>query len=299
MILKKFRLCITLFTFLLPLSAITPNAMETQVANLIVNDSDQQRAEMVYDPTLHLIARKKAEDMANRAYVAHVDPDGYGPNKVVTLAGYTLPSYYPTGNSDNHIEAIIVGTLYPTATSAVEGWRSSASHEPQIFGKIINGNNPFYTNQTRYAVGYANVPGSQYTNYYVFLSAHPEPSGDEPLDAYFEWQFTYFPTPAQVDVIVDEADPDGNGISNIFEFALGYTPGQNVSLPTPAFNKITKQLQWTLPVVADLGSVLFEVQYSADLSANSFSANNVTKSGNIYSAPTGSKAFLRLFAERQ
>ncbi len=288
---------IALCILLLPLSAITPNARETQLANLIENDSEQERTEMVYDPTLHLVARKKAEDLGNRAYGAHVDPDGYGPNIAVTLAGFTLPSFYPINKDDNNIEAIIAGTDFESPTEALEGWRGSPTHRPQIFGLTVNGN-PFFKTQTRYGVGYANVPGSPFTYYYVFISAPPEPNGDEPLDAYAEWLFDDFSL-LNIDTVADEADPDGNGIPRVFEFALGYTPGQNVTIPTPAFNNVTQKLEWTLPVEADLGSVLFEVQHSIDLSANSFSSNNVTKSGNKYSAPTGAKAFLRLFAERQ
>jgi len=47
-------------------------------------------------------AQIKAEDMAKRNYMAHVDPDGYGMNHFINKAGYKLIPAFMKSNSANN-----------------------------------------------------------------------------------------------------------------------------------------------------------------------------------------------------
>lgn len=108
-----------------------------------------------------------------------MDPDGYGPNKAVTLAGYELPEWWGDDLDANFIESLAAGS--PDAASAFNAWISSEGHRIHVLGEV-----DFFREQTRYGIGYAHVPGSPYTRYYVFVSAPPIPGGDRPLEPYAE-----------------------------------------------------------------------------------------------------------------
>ena len=78
--------------------AITPKGVELEIAEMAKNHASQRRSEMIYDPILNLVARAKALDLGKRRYDGHVDPDGYGPNKAASLAGYGLPAWWGDAN---------------------------------------------------------------------------------------------------------------------------------------------------------------------------------------------------------
>ncbi len=288
--------CVYLSTFALlqafSAAAISPNAVELELAGLIAQHPDQQRAEMVYDPALHLVARAKVLDLAERAYFAHVDPDGYGPNKAVTLAGYGLPAWWGDANDLNYIESLNAGHV--SAAAAFEGWMKSPGHRAHILA-----DHSFYTGQTRYGVGYANVPGSPYRRYYAFISAPPSTGGDQELEPYTEWLFTHY-KPIEIDLDEDETDTNGNGVPRIIEFALDFDPGAAAELPMPVFNFESARLEWALPVRPDLGSVTFEVQHVECLKAGDWSANGIEISADSpFVAAMGAGGFFRLRAARE
>ena len=271
--------------------AITPNSVELEIAGMANNHAAQQRAEMVYDPILNLVARAKAIDLAERRYFAHVDPDGYGPNKAVSLAGYELPAWWGDANNLNYIESIAAG--YSDASSAFDGWLNSAGHRRHLLGE-----EGFYARQTRYGVGYVEVPGSPYQRYFVFISAPPNPAGDGQLEPYSEWLFSFY-KPAEIDRDEDTTDTNNNGMARIIEFVLGFNPENQNRLPSPVFNEAEGRLEWNLPVRADLGSVQVEVQHSADLSTGSWSVEGVNRNGFVYSIPVASRGFMRLQVSRE
>ena len=118
------------------------------------------------------------------------------------------------------------------------------------------------------------------------------------MEPYAEWLFSHF-KPKQIDLEDDASDTNNNSIPRIIEFALGFDPGAPNSLPSPAFNHAEQRLEWTLPVLPDLGSVQFEVQHRGSLLTSSWSAANVERNGPVFSSPPGTGGFLRISAARE
>lgn len=141
------------------------NAQAQTLASLAMNDSQQQRTQMICDPILSQVAYEKALDMGTRNYFGHTNPDGLGPNFLVEQAGYALPSWYSQGATANNIESIAAG--YSTPAAAWAGWKVSPTGHPAH----VLGLDSFWRDQIYYGIGYAYVPGSTYGHYWVFITA--------------------------------------------------------------------------------------------------------------------------------
>jgi uncharacterized protein YkwD len=155
-----------------PLAALAQYALNSQealVADYMVNDPNQKRASMNLDPILARVARERAEDMAARNYVAHVNPDGVAANYLVTQAGYGLPAWWGNNPTDNFIESIAAGQTTPAAVW--QDWMNSTPHRNHILAI-----DPFYQDQTSYGVGYAYTPNGNYHHYWVIITAPPNAS---------------------------------------------------------------------------------------------------------------------------
>lgn len=280
---------LTLCLATLPVKGIAPNPVEIQIANLAINHPSQARPTMVHDPILNLVARAKALDLAKRAYFSHVDPDGYGPNKAVQLAGYGLPGWYGTSLDANYIESISAG--YASAQAAFDGWIASAGHRRHLLAEI-----PFYAEQTRYGVGYVELPGSPYVRYYVFISAPPNQSANAPLEPYVEWLFSHYSL-IEIATSDDSSDHDGDGISRLTEFVLQFHPKIPQSMPPVTLNRTTNRMEWLLPARTDLGSVSALVEQSSDL--QSWTTAGVDRTGNVFSiAIQPNRGFMKLSVTR-
>ncbi len=149
--------------------AVTLTSQEQTIANHLVNDPGQKRPFLQLDPILTQVARARAQDMANRHYFDHVDPDGYGPNWKVQQAGYQLPSGWTNPVSLNYIESIAAGESSADATW--NDWMNSPPHKEHLLAEDAG-----YVQETSYGVGYAAVSGSDYTYYWVVITAPPNPS---------------------------------------------------------------------------------------------------------------------------
>ena len=254
---------------------IEPTAVEQELAERFCGLTGQGRSECVYSTTLNMLARAKAFDMALRGYVGHVDPDGYGPNKACKLAGWILPSHYGSWLGANSIESLTGG--YLSASAAFGAWLASPDHQQHLFGTGE------YGQQTRFGFGHAYVPGSTYGHYYVFISAPPSPNGAENLEPYVDWLFARDPLPV-IDAEDDSHDRDGDRIPRILEFAMGFDPDHADVMPAPQLNADRSKLEWTLPLLPDLGSVEVFVTQSQDLST--WSETGVSRSGTTFSVDT-------------
>ncbi len=156
----------------LPFAATSPtcalSSEEQALAGYMVEHPEQQRASLTCHPILAQVARERAEDMAQRHYFSHTNPDGFGPNYLVRQAGYVLPSYYGTEPTANNIESIAGG--FSTAEAAWQCWMGSEPHRDQLLGLF-----PFFADQVEYGVGYAYDPASPYRHYWVVITAKPGP----------------------------------------------------------------------------------------------------------------------------
>lgn len=144
------------------------SSQEIQLAQLLEQDSGQQRVSLTCNNTLAQVAHARAADMAAREYFSHVNPDGYGPNYLVEQAGYTLPSFYGDEPSANNIESIAAG--YTTPELTWQRWLESPSHRSHLLGE-----SSFFADQIEYGVGYAYDPDSPYRHYWVVITARPGP----------------------------------------------------------------------------------------------------------------------------
>ncbi|HEV7405802.1 MAG TPA: CAP domain-containing protein [Chthoniobacteraceae bacterium] len=148
--------------------AVVLTPQEQAIASMMVNASGQHRPFMVLDDTLVAVARARALDLGRRNYFDHVNPDGHGPNYMVRAAGYPLPAWWGTNPEDNFIESIAGGRS--TASATWTDWMNSPPHRDHILA-----NTSFDAGNTSYGVGYAVVPGSKFTYYWVVITCPPRP----------------------------------------------------------------------------------------------------------------------------
>lgn len=143
------------------------NAQETAIAAALMSHPDQKRDNPVCNPTLALVARARARDMAQRGYFNHVGPDGIGPNFLVRQAGYALPQWYSDARDANNVESIAGGQ--PTPEAAWAAWLKSDGHRMHVLGE-----QDFYAEQDAFGIGYFYDPNSRLKHYWVLLSAPVE-----------------------------------------------------------------------------------------------------------------------------
>jgi uncharacterized repeat protein (TIGR02543 family) len=189
------------------------NPQEQEIFNLLRNDSGQRRPTVTLDPILSQVARARAADMADRGYFDHTDPSGHGPNWWVEQAGYQLPASYDHSADGNNIESASAGRA--SAGDTWDDWLGSGPHREHLLAQ-----NSFYASQTSVGVGYVRRPGSDYTHYWVVLSAPPSgpqlaikspAGGAEVNEASIAVKGTTSGNPAAASVQVRVENAGGNG----------------------------------------------------------------------------------------
>src|SRR5689334_18685308 len=106
---------------------------EEDFTRLLVDSSLQRRPELISDGILNRVAQERAMDMIARGYFSHINPDGFGPNYLVTQAGFKLPPYYGDSKTANYIESIAASI--PTAQEAWDLWLASPAHRAHVLGE--------------------------------------------------------------------------------------------------------------------------------------------------------------------
>lgn len=130
-----------------------------RLLELLIKDPEQKRSGVYCDRTLVQVAQHRAQDMQNRRYFDHKDPEGHYPNFWALQFGCKLPPYYPPNG--NSIESIALN--YPTVEAAWLALKISPGHRMHILGE-----HDFYKEQK--AAGVA-VSIGQYGLIYVILTA--------------------------------------------------------------------------------------------------------------------------------
>lgn len=143
------------------------SAQEAEVEQLLLNEPGQMHPSLKLNQTLVEQARRKAQDMADRMYFSHTDPDGFGENYWVRKAGYVLPDYYGTTPEANNIESI--GAGYGDAKSVWSAWMASNGHRSHLLGE-----HDFYREQYEYGIGFAHKENGSFGYYWVILIAKPK-----------------------------------------------------------------------------------------------------------------------------
>lgn len=127
--------------------------------------------ELKWNHTLAKVAQAKAQDMVDRDYFAHVDPDGCGINIKINAAGYTLRADWYDDASKNYFESLGVGSNISTGKSAVrllifDGGddNDNAGHRRHLLGI-----DDFWSNC--YDIGIGMAKGGSYGYYWCFIIA--------------------------------------------------------------------------------------------------------------------------------
>jgi uncharacterized protein YkwD len=118
------------------------------------------------------VARSRAEDMGQRRYFGHVDPDGNGPNIKVAQAGYPLPRHFLRGRDSNFIESLVAGRA--TGVEGINTLIIDAGINPPGHRIHLLALSDFFQQHTEVGIGFACVPGSPYRYYMAVLTAYPE-----------------------------------------------------------------------------------------------------------------------------
>jgi hypothetical protein len=120
------------------------------------------------------------------------------------------------------------------------------------------------------------------------------------------WRFANFGSYASVASGADAADPDGDGLSNLMEYALGTAPNASGVIPASlALNGANLGYTYTRSTAAKDNGVTYQIEWSDTLAAGSWSTETVTQQitstqGALETvkasvpAGTGGKRFLRL-----
>ncbi|GAA5483489.1 CAP domain-containing protein [Haloferula sargassicola] len=144
------------------------SARERDLYLEIRDHPNQRRTQMILDPRLCWAARKHAQDMQQRKFFSHTNPDGVLSNGRVLAEAYPLPSFYPA--NQNYVESLAGAA--GGAAETVELWKNSSAHARHVFGT-----DSFYQQQVVIGVGHAPASGLPYDTW-VFISA-PPPVGED------------------------------------------------------------------------------------------------------------------------
>jgi uncharacterized protein YkwD len=122
---------------------------------------------LVWNETLAKVAQSKAEDMRDRGYFAHVDPDGNGTNIKIHEAGYTLTASFVDNKSNNFFESL--GAGYGSGVEGIKALILDQGTNPPGHRNHLLGIDSFWANCTDVGIGFAR--GGSYRTYMVVLIA--------------------------------------------------------------------------------------------------------------------------------
>jgi alpha-tubulin suppressor-like RCC1 family protein len=121
-----------------------------------------------------------------------------------------------------------------------------------------------------------------------------------------QWRFANFGSYDSVNSGADSADPDGDGLSNLMEYALGLSPNNSGVIPAAlSLSGANLEYTYTRSTAAKDNGVTYQIEWSDTLEAGSWSTETVAQQitsteGALESvkasvpAGTGGKRFLRL-----
>ena len=135
-----------------------------RLAELIINDPEQQRPRLRCNDTLVQVATRKAQEMAEMGLVSHLGESD--PNTRLRSAGYALPTYYPLIGA-NQVEAVAGG--YATPEAAWQAFKGSQEHRSHVLGE-----HPFYREQDEIGVGFYRKWSSPHVDYWAIYLARRE-----------------------------------------------------------------------------------------------------------------------------
>ena len=129
----------------------------------------QPRPELKWNDILAQVATQRAQDMVNRNYFAHVDPDGYGTNIKLQNAGYTLNPKFYAKPSDNFFESLAAGHADGKSSVIQLINDGGGTHEQSGHRLHLLGIKEFWANCDEIGIGRAE--GGRYGTVWCFIIA--------------------------------------------------------------------------------------------------------------------------------
>jgi hypothetical protein len=119
------------------------------------------------------------------------------------------------------------------------------------------------------------------------------------LTALQNWRNTNLGSAVNAGPAADAADPDGDGLQNVVEYAFGLNPNVAQSRPAnyPTISKSGNNINFTFTPAATAVGLTYTVQQSASLASGSWTNVTTFNAGGLYTASvpiTGARIFLRL-----
>jgi len=137
------------------------NEQALLLAEMIINDPEQERPVIRCNKLLTKVAEEKAKLMIEHGLVMH--NLGGSPNERLRAANYLLPDYYG-GALGNQVEAIAGG--YSDADDVWEAFKNSYSHRQHLLGE-----HDFYREQDEMGVAFIKKWQSPHVEYWaVYLT---------------------------------------------------------------------------------------------------------------------------------
>ncbi len=142
---------VTTRTVFLPILAKTTSP-EAQLIDLINAERVRRGLDALsVNPVLMQVAEAHSQDMVNRNFFDHINPDGQGPDGRLNEAGYAW-----SWCGEN------IGGGYATAQAMFTGWMNSTGHR----------DNMLFRDYTEIGIGY--VTGGHYGHYWTAVFATPQ-----------------------------------------------------------------------------------------------------------------------------
>ena len=88
-----------------------------------------------WDDRLSTIARAHSDDMTNRGYFDHDNPEGLGPSDRIDRAGYNCWKGSHYGVAENITIELESANIDRMADGAVQGWLNSPGHRTNLLGR--------------------------------------------------------------------------------------------------------------------------------------------------------------------
>lgn len=156
----------------------SPNSYSNELGVSLINVDPMHP--LKWNNYLAVAAQRKAQDMADRNYFAHVDPDGYGMNYFIQNAGYQLNSKWLTNISENYFESISAGSKNPLEAIKdliIDDGVVGLGHRKHLLS-IDDFRKPSYD----IGIGWGYNMNSQYKTYCCVLIAKHDWNGDTPMN---------------------------------------------------------------------------------------------------------------------
>ena len=230
---------------------------------------------------------------AENSLVGSIASDGVGNNKVVALSDGNYVVYSTTWKN---VTLAYAGAV--TLSNGTGGTVGTISADNSVLGTVANGS-------TGLAFSYDASSGK-------LLVGHPSAkqvsifSVNVPRSHQELWRFTNFGSYDSVASGADSADPDGDGLNNLLEYALGTAPNASGVMPASlSISGVNLEYTYTRSTAAKDNGTTYQIEWSDTLAAGSWSTETVTEQitssqGALEtvkaSVPAGSggKRFLRL-----